>query len=232
MSARIEQLRELLAELNLEFSDFNLLDRALTHRSFQNESLNSELGDNETLEFLGDAVVGLIVAEMLFSIYPDYQEGEMAALKAQAVSEQSLFPMAQELNLGRYLNMGKGEENSGGRERTSILANTMESFLGAIYLDAGLDAVRRFARPLFENRFEDLLSRSAVKDPKTRLQELIQGKYKSVPLYEVVKENGPDHDKVFISQVSINGQVYGTAEGKSKKESEIAAAAVALEKLI
>jgi ribonuclease III len=198
---------------------------AVTHRSFSPEAPN-----NETLEFLGDAVLALAMADLLMRRFPAAREGDLSKLRAGLVNAETLAQKARGLDLGRWLRLGKGEEKSGGRDKESILAAVYEALLGAVYLDAGYEAARR----LVETHFSaDLTSEAAagLRDYKTRLQELTQRLFRATPVYQLVEESGPDHAKRFVSELSIAGQAYGRGVGHSKKTAEQAAAMEALDVL-
>ncbi len=202
-----------------------LLRQAVTHKSVQQE-LN--LPANERLEFLGDAVLDLVVAAYLYRIHPDLPEGDLTKLKAVAVSEQILAKVAKELGLGRYLILSKGEEQSGGRERPSLLADALEAVLGAIYLDRGLTTARRVVLDLLAGEIDDIEHADHAWDYKTVLQEKIQEVHRVPPKYRVVDEYGPDHDRTFVAEVRVGRKVLGKGVGKSKKQAEQAAAKEAL----
>jgi ribonuclease III len=201
-----------------------LLERALMHRSFAYE--NGGLPTNERLEFLGDSVLGLIVTDTLFRSYPDLPEGQLAKLRAAVVNMRALAVVARGLDLGSYVRLGKGEEGTGGRDKSSILADTLEAVIGAVYLDQGLAA----ADALVHRRFDGVIARAAKMgaglDWKTSLQELTAAEMLGVPEYHV-EESGPDHQKSFRAQVRIGAQTYGEGEGRSKKEAEQQAAEAA-----
>jgi len=200
-----------------------LLERALTHRSFAYE--NGGLPTNERLEFLGDAVLGLVVTDALYARSPELTEGELARLRASVVSTQALAGVARTLGLGRWLRLGRGEEVTGGRDKSSLLADTLEAVLGAIYLDRGLpvvgDVVRRLLEPLVE-----AAARDGASDAKTALQELTAAEGLGAPDYRT-KESGPDHAKIFTAEVLVGGQVLGAGVGGTKKAAEQQAAQVA-----
>jgi ribonuclease-3 len=216
--ANVEQLS---AELGVAFRDPDLLERALTHRSYAFE--NGGLRTNERLEFLGDAVLAIVVTDAIFHDHPNAPEGDLARLRAAAVRASSLADVARNLGLGRYVRLGKGEEASGGRDKDNILADTFEAVLGAIYEDSGLDAAAAVVRGLFTDRLHELATQGAALDYKTSLQELAAAEYETLPRYSVVAE-GPDHEKIFTARVEIAGQDLGTGKGKSKKDAEQAAA--------
>jgi ribonuclease-3 len=216
---------ELQELLGYGFGDAALLTRALTHRSFANE--NPEGGrDNERLEFLGDAVIGLVVGHELIDRFPDSAEGELSVLRSRIVSERGLSAAARKLDLGRWLRLGKGEERTGGRDKSSLLADVFEAVVGAVYLDGGYVPARELVVQALAEALEE--PAHATLDYKTRLQEFAQGKFKSTPTYEVVSSSGPDHDKVFEVRVVIGEDELGRASGRSKKAAEQAAAGAAL----
>jgi ribonuclease-3 len=221
---------ELEARLGHWFRNPALCETALTHTSWVNEAGQPERSDNERLEFLGDAVVDLVVSDVLMRRFPDRREGDLSRARAALVSETGLAQVALAIELGRYILLGKGEERTGGRSRPSILANTLEALVGAIYIDAGFDTVAAVAARLFEGRIEDVDSHARL-DYKSRLQERAQALWQTAPVYEVVAEDGPDHDKRFEVALSLAGRPYGRAVGRSKKEAEQGAAAAALEAL-
>jgi ribonuclease III len=203
-----------------------LLNLAFSHRSFVNEqSDNSE--NNERLEFLGDSVLGLVVAHYLYEIMPDKQEGELARVKSFVVSEESLSEIARDLKIDNYILIGKGEEYSGGRNKRALLADCTEAIIGAYYLDSGFAAAQKFVLQNLVPQIEKVLQNKHHKDYKTLLQEFVQKKYKTYPRYVLVKKIGPDHDRTFVMEVTINGQSFGNAQGKNKKEAEQNAAQLA-----
>jgi ribonuclease-3 len=201
-----------------------MLERALTHRSFAYE--NGGLPTNERLEFLGDAVLGLIVTDTLFRQFPDLPEGQLAKLRAAVVNMRALAGVARGLHLGNYIFLGKGEEGTGGRDKASILADTLEALLGAVYLDLGLDAADALVHRLFDPVITRSARLGAGLDWKTSLQELTAAESLGVPEY-FVEESGPDHQKSFRATVRIGGTGYGTGQGRSKKEAEQQAAEAA-----
>ncbi len=213
-------LSEFEKVLNYRFQKWELLEEALTHRSLINEIDHSGRRDNERLEFLGDAVLGLIIAEWIMETYPDKHEGELTQLRSILVKEQGLARVALGLNLGDYLYLGKGEEITGRRKR-SIIADALEAVVGAIYLDGGLEAVRYFVRHQFEEFLKEAnTTRNVLTDAKTRVQELLLTLWKISPAYEVVEEIGPDHEKVFVVNLYLRDNVLTKGKGKSKKEAE------------
>ena len=224
------QLDILQKNIRIKFKNKILLKRALTHRSYVNES-GKEVRDNERLEYLGDSVLALIVNEYLFRHYESYREGSLAKIKSAVVSEVTLAKVAKELDLGAFIQMGKGEEQSGGRERSSILSNTLEAVIGAVYLDSGLKASRKFVLGLFKKDIERIDNLTYLRDPKTTLQEYVQKKYKDRPLYKVIDEKGPDHKKEFTVSLIIDGKEIITAIGSSKRKAEMNAAKIFLKKI-
>ncbi len=215
------------------FRTVRLLDEALTHTSHVNEFKDHSSKDNERLEFLGDAVLALIISEHVASACPDLTEGALSKLRSHLVSEATLATVARRLDLGRLLRLGRGEERTGGREKESILANTMEAVLAAVYLDGGLDAARSFTLRAFAQELGEAASHDAggllSGDSKTQLQEWCQQRHDCVPQYVTEKESGPDHQKTFDVQVLVRGKALGRGTGRSKKEAEQAAAQQALE---
>jgi ribonuclease-3 len=214
---------ELLAGLGVPLGA-EYLERALMHRSFAYE--NGGLPTNERLEFLGDSVLGLIVTDTLFQSYPDLPEGQLAKLRAAVVNMRALAGVARQLRLGEYVRLGKGEEGTGGRDKSSILADTLEAVIGAVYLDKGLPAADALVHRLFDPVIARSARLGAGLDWKTSLQELTAAEVLGVPEYHV-EESGPDHQKSFRASVRIAGQTYGEGEGRSKKEAEQQAAEAA-----
>lgn len=213
------------------FRHLDLLDEALTHKSHVNEAKGRQNKHNERLEFLGDAVLTLIICEHLADSYPDLTEGELSKLKARLVSEVSLAKGARRLDLGSLLRLGRGEELTHGREKPSLLANALEAILAAIYLDGGLEAARTFTLRTFAPELLEahtLDGASAMVDYKTELQERCQKQFDTLPHYAIVRESGPDHQKTFEVQLMIRGNLRGTGVGRSKKEAEQMAAKQAL----
>lgn len=213
------------------FRNQDLLVTALTHRSALNEGLSSSTESNERLEFLGDAVLELATTQFLFDLFPDEPEGTLTAYRSSLVKTTTLADVANELGLGERLYMSKGEEMTGGRGNYSLLADTFEAVLGAMYLDQGFDVVVAFLRTYLFPKFATIQKEKLYKDPKSQLQELVQSKGYAAPLYEVIKEIGPDHNKDFTIQVVIGGEIRGTGEGRSKQAAQQAAATAALKEL-
>ena len=222
---------ELEALLGISFADRDILGEALTHKSFYHESQNKECFYNERLEFLGDSVLGLVVAEYLFYLEPSLSEAQMSKMKSQIVKESVLYEVALNLSLGDYLRLGKGEESSGGRQKRSVLADAVEALIGAAFLDAGYKAAKNTVLKLFHEKITGALSIRSGVDFKSELQELTQEIYGCLPVYTVINEQGEEHEKIFTSDVSVNGSLLGRGSGRSKKESEKAAAKEALNKI-
>ncbi|MFP4015612.1 MAG: ribonuclease III [Halanaerobiales bacterium] len=223
-------IRELENVIDLNFNDKLLLQRAITHKSFSNENTDLALRDNERLEFLGDSVLSIIISTYIFDHFPDYPEGELAKMRSVIVSEPILALKAREMKLGNYILLGKGEALSGGRKRDSILADAMEALIGSVYLDMGINKAKQFVISIFEEIIKDVEQGNYIQDYKTMLQELIQKDSINRPLYMVIKEEGPDHNKVFTVEVRHNDRVLGIGKGSSKKEAEQNAARLALKK--
>jgi ribonuclease-3 len=212
--------------LGYAFRDRSLLEQALRHASWCNEQPPPRLEDNERFEFLGDAVLDLVVGHKMMTRYPQLREGELSVTRAQVVSEAGLSEVAGQLGLGEWLALGKGEEKSGGRSKPSILADAFEAILAAVYLDGGFVAAWDFVDRLLAQRIETVEFKGFY-DFKTRLQETAQARLKATPTYRVVQELGPDHDKRFVVVVTIGSDEWARAVGKSKKEAEQMAAAEA-----
>ena len=222
-------IKELEKVIGYTFQNIMLLENALTHSSYANECWHDSLKSNERLEFLGDSVLGMVVAEHLYRTFPERPEGELTKMRADMVCEQALAAIAEKLDLGRHLLLGNGEEQTGGRSRASILADAVESVIAASFLDGGMDAAKAFIEKF-------VLCDIPVKtmhnvDFKTALQEQVQRKRDQVLVYRLTGESGPDHDKRFRVEVTLNGKVVGTGVGSSKKRAEQAAAKAALELL-
>ena len=222
-------IKDLETAIGYQFQNITLLQNALTHSSYANERWHNSLMSNERLEFLGDSILGMVVAEYLYHHFPDRLEGELTRMRADMVCETSLAAVAAKIELGKHLQLGHGEERFGGRSRASILADAVESVIAASFLDGGMDAAKGFIQ-----RF--ILSDVPVKnmhnrDYKTALQELVQQKKDQLLNYRLAGESGPDHDKKFVVEVFLNGQCVGQGIGSSKKRAEQDAARVALETL-
>lgn len=224
-------LEEVEDALGLGFRDRRLLLAALTHRSYLNEVADSTVGDNERLEFLGDAVVDFVVGDYLYRQLPEAPEGELTALRARLVCATALAEFARALQLGSYLRLGRGEDASGGRRRPTNLGNAFEALVGAVYLDQGMATAAALVRRFLPAALAAILEERALKDAKSRLQELSQRRWQLTPRYETVDAQGPDHAKTFVVRVHLGEQVWGEGTGASKAAAAQAAAARALEHL-
>ena len=214
--------------LGVTFRDVSLLSRALTHRSYLNENPGSVLEDNERLEFLGDAVIDFVVAGFLYHRFPEMDEGDLTALRAALVRAESLAGFARQIDLGRYLRLGLGEEENGGRERTPLLCATFEAVAGAIYLDHGLEQARAFIEPLIRPALEQIRAEELYKDAKSEFQVWAQARYNVTPHYRVSGSEGPDHARTFTVQVLVGPEVWGEGRGRTKQVAAQAAAAEAI----
>ena len=222
-------INELETAIGYQFRNITLLQNALSHSSYANERWHDSLKSNERLEFLGDSVLGMVVAEYLYRTFPDRPEGELTRMRADMVCERTLATVANRLDLGRHLLLGKGEEQGGGRNRESILADAVESVIAACYLDGGMDAAVQFIQKFILVNVPVTKLHNA--DYKTALQELVQQKKNQVLTYKLTGESGPDHDKHFEVAVLLNGKPVGTGCGSSKKRAEQDAARAAMEHL-
>ncbi len=221
--------------IGYEFRDLGLLEHALTHRSRAHEDASGGVIDNESLEFLGDAVLGFVVADMLFTRFPTHSEGYKSKVKAGIVSSASLARLAEAIHLGRYLLLGRGEEKTGGRTKHAILADCFEAVIAAVYLDGGIEAAREFIvsrmEPLIVQAGEQAADASFTADWKSALQEWLQASGRGLPAYRLASAEGPDHRKRFAIELVVGGEVIATGEGRAKKEAEQLAARDALLKL-
>ncbi len=224
-------LKSIEESLSYVFQDVALLDHALMHRSFSNENACPAGSDNERLEFLGDAVLGLCVSDLLMRSFPDEPEGRLSKRRALCVNERSLAELARRFDLGEGLRLGKGEELSGGRAKPSLLANAFEAIVAAIYLDGGFEQASAFIHRIFADLIQDGPQGLHYNDYKTLLQESCQVLFRETPRYSVIKESGPDHDKTFEVQLDIADQINTSGTGKSRKEAEQEAARKAVEYL-
>lgn len=224
-------LTELQETIGFPFEDDSLLREALVHRSYLNENPSFPSADNQRLEFLGDALLDFVAGDYLYRRHPKMREGELTSLRAALVKEETLARFAQTLDLGRYLYLGRGEEESGGRERPSLLADAFEALVGALYLDGGLKAAERFILRFLEPETERTVAQGELRDYKSLFQEETQRRFQATPLYRTIDERGPDHNKVFTVEVLIEEKVYGRGEGTSKRTAEQEAARQALEKI-
>ena len=227
--ARIELLEEIQRRSEYTFKDINILNRALTHSSYANEYKKHKIIYNERLEFLGDSILGLIVSEYIYKEYPNYPEGELTKLRSTVVCEPTLSFLAKNIDLGKYLLLGKGEEATGGRERVSIIADAFEALIGSIYLDGNMLEAKKFVLQHLEPAIKDAINGIELFiDYKTQLQEILQKKNSDKITYQVVKEEGPDHNKSFFTEVYSKEIVLGKGKGKSKKDAEQDAAKSAI----
>jgi ribonuclease-3 len=227
-----DEFEELQQRIDYRFRDRGLLEHALTHKSRAAEDISGGVADNESLEFLGDAVLGLVVADALYRQYPTYTEGQKSKIKAQVVSTYSLARHAEHLELGDHLILGRGEEKTGGRYKQALLADAYEALIAAIYLDGGLEAASAF----LHRELKDAIDAGGVQnfvgqDYKSALQEQLQALGRPLPIYKIIGEAGPDHRKVFTVDVVVGGEVLGSATGRAKKEAEQEAARLALEQV-
>ena len=222
-------IKDLETAIGYEFHNISLLQNALTHSSYANERWHNSLLSNERLEFLGDSVLGMLVAEYLYTTFPDRPEGELTRMRADMVCEGTLAAVATKIGIGEHLLLGHGEERFGGRTRNSILADAMESVIAAAFLDGGLEAAKGIVQKFI--LVEVPVKKMHNMDYKTQLQELVQQKKNQVIAYSLVGESGPDHDKVFQVEVTLNGTVVGNGTGSSKKRAEQDAARSAVEQL-
>lgn len=218
-------LTALQSALGVTFREPKLLQQSLIHRSYLNETPDFPLPSNERLEFLGDALLGLVVAEKLYTEFPHLQEGELTKLRTALVRRETLASIAQSLSLGDYLYLGQGEERSGGRQRQSNLSHALEAVIGAVLIDQGYNAAKELVLRLLSKMAEERIT-----DHKSRLQELVQAEWRMIPSYRVVAEEGPGHDKVFTVEVVVGGEVLGRGSGKGKRAAEREAARAALKR--
>lgn len=224
-------LKTIQTKIGVEFKNPQLLETAFIHRSYLNEA-KGEIQHNERLEFLGDAVLELIVTEYLYAKFPTKPEGEMTALRSALVKGERLAEVAKDLEFGEYLKLSKGEARSGGREKPYLLANTFEAVLGAIYLDTGYKPARKFVEKFLLPSLEKIIAEGSQVDAKSHFQELAQEKLAITPRYELLSESGPDHDKVFEMGAYVGKDLYGKGKGANKQSAEQAAASEALKKLL
>lgn len=223
-----KSMDELQERIGYRFKNKNLLRQALTHSSYANEKHMSKLSDNERLEFLGDAVLEIVSSEFLFQNYPKMPEGDLTKLRASIVCEPTLALCTKEMDLGKYLFLGKGEDMTGGRKRKSILSDALEALIGSIYLDGGFASAKEFIHRFI---LQDLEDKKLFFDSKTILQEIVQANFKETISYRLVREEGPDHDKSFHVMVYIGEEEYGLGKGRTKKAAEQEAAYQSILKL-
>jgi ribonuclease III len=235
VGSRVVRLRDefegLQTRIDYTFRDRGLLEHALTHKSRAAEDATGGVADNESLEFLGDAVLGLVVADILFQQYPNYTEGQKSKVKAAVVSTQSLARRAEEIQLGDHLILGRGEEKTGGRFKQALLADGYEALIAAIYLDGGLEAAKSFLQRELKEAIDAGVAQTFAPDYKSALQERLQALGRPLPEYRLSGSEGPDHRKTFTIEVVVSGEVLGTATGRAKKEAEQEAARLALARL-
>jgi ribonuclease-3 len=226
----MNDIRSLEDALGVKFNDYSLLSRALTHRSFLNENPGEAIEDNERLEYLGDAVLDFVVAAYLYHRFPEMKEGELTMLRAALVRTRTLAAIARDLSLGQNLRLGHGEAESGGRERLANLCAGFEALVGALYLDQGLAVVEPWIHQLISPYLQQIITQSAHRDAKSEFQIWSQSKYNATPRYQVIEDEGPDHDKVFTVAVLVEDQTWGVGQGGSKQKAAQAAASAAMEK--
>ena len=222
-----EYLHKLESEIGYTFKDFNLLVMSMTHSSYANEHRIDKLYNNERLEFLGDAVLEIITSDFLFATYPKHHEGDLTKMRASIVCEQTLALAANDISLGEFIMLGKGEEKTGGRGRASVISDAMEALIGALYLDGGIECAKNF---IIKYILKDIKNKQLFYDSKTILQEIVQSDYIGELVYVVVGEKGPDHDKRFIVEARVGDLLIGTGQGRTKKAAEQEAAYNALMK--
>jgi ribonuclease-3 len=228
--SHLETPSEFAKRAQLPFKGISYLSRALTHRSYMNENTDG-VEDNERLEFLGDAILDFLVGAWLYNRYPEMPEGDLTRLRSALVGTPQLAAFARQLGVGSAMRLGRGEDDGGGRTRDSLLCGTFEAIIGALYLDAGLDTVINFVHPMLGPAVEQIVTKGKDHDPKSRLQEWSQSHGLGVPHYRQVSISGPDHDRIFEFEVSINGEVYGRGTGTSKQFASKEAANNALSSL-
>lgn len=221
----------LQAILGISFKNESLLQQALVHRSYLNENPALHLVSNERLEFLGDAVLGFVVADELYSRSSEFSEGDLTKLRSVLVRGETLSRIASSLQLGDYLYLGRGEEDSGGRSRSRNLSSGLEAVIGAVFLDQGFDVARGFILRLLGSEFDSVVEDKITDDYKSRLQQIIQSERKITPVYRTIEEVGPDHDKIFTVEVLAGDTILGRGSGKSKRAAEMDAARQALQGL-
>lgn len=227
----MSRLTGLQKAIRVTFKDISLLEQALIHSSYVNENPDITSVPNERLEFLGDAVLALVIAEKLYQDFPEFDEGQMTKLRAAVIRKDTLVRVAKSINLGEYLSLGKGEEKSGGHQKPTNLACGMEAVIAAIFMDRGWSTTRKIVLQLFESELQSAINLDTVIDNKSELQELIQAKYQQVPSYHVVGTAGPNHSKIFTVEVRLGKKTLGKGSGTSKKAAESQAARSALKNI-
>lgn len=218
-------------KINIKFKNQKLLAQAMVHRSYLNEISDPTIHSNERLEFLGDTILSFIISEWLFEEFPNYPEGTLTNLRSNLVRTSTLAQIARQLHVGNYLQLSKGEKESGGAKNSSILADTFEAIVGAIWLDQGVKTTKKFIKEKFNPLIKKFSEKSELKDAKSLLQEKLQAESKQTPFYKTLREVGPDHDKTFTTGVYAGKKLLAEGVGKSKQEAEEKAAQVALEKI-
>lgn len=228
----MDEYKDLEERLGFKFTNYLLLNRALTHRSYLNENPDDSIEDNERLEFLGDAVLDFIVGAYLYHRFPEMDEGELTSLRAALVRAKTLAMFARQLGIGTVVRLGYGEAENGGRERTPILCATFEAVVGAMYLDSGIEKVEKLVQRLITPALTEIMAESLHKDAKSEFQVWAQAQFNITPRYKVIKTEGPDHDKTFTTQVLVGADVWGEGAGGSKQRAAQAAAAQAMQKAL
>jgi len=231
MKKQMEKFNDIQSNIGIIFKNPELLETALTHRSYLNEHQGAKLENNERLEYLGDAVLELIISDYIFRKYTDKAEGELTSIRSAVVRTESLAEESRELGIGENLKMSKGERDSGGKNKDYLLANAYEAVLGAIYLDSGIEECIKFVNRTLVPKIDHIVENHLFIDPKTQAQEIIQARYKTTPTYVIVKEEGPDHDKKFTVALLINKKEKAQGQGTSKQKAEESAALAAIEKI-
>ena len=227
----MSNIHDIQSALGIAFRNPSLLQQAFVHTSYINENPDAAIHDNQRMEFLGDAVLTMIFAELLYKEFPDLPEGKLTELRISLIRQEKLAEKAAALKLGDYMVLGKGEDSSGGREKRNNLADTFEALVAAVYLDRGIGKVREFVLSNYKKDISAIKAGKPVLNYKALLQEFTQAKFKTLPLYEIVEATGPDHDKVFCVAVSLAETVLAIGSGKTRKVAESEAAHIALEKL-
>ena len=218
----------LIKKIGIKFEDESLLDKAFIHRSYLNEHRKEGIESNERFEFLGDAVLELIATRYLFNKHPGKAEGELTNLRSALVQGRHLAEVSKTMDLGKYLYLSNGEENSGGREKNYILANALEAVIGAIYLDQGFEKASEFVNKFILSRLDEIIEKNLFADPKSTLQEFVQEKFETTPTYNILSEEGPDHEKEFEAGVYVDEKLISSRKGSSKQKAESVAAENAL----
>jgi ribonuclease-3 len=227
---RLRELKRFCKEHDIHLADLSLIDQALTHTSFAHES-EQDTEDYERLEFLGDSVIGLVVVEYLYNTFPDMNEGDMTKIKSDVVSQATLSEIATELGLNRLMHLGKGEVLSRGRRKPSILSDTFEALVGALYLSSTIDETKEFVTRQLEGRVQKIVARGNLENYKSLLQRVVLERFGENPTYRVLTRRGPQHSAEFVVGVEIKGKIYGKARGRSKKDAEMRAAHKTLQML-